>query len=535
MDRGFNTAVSNTLFTDAGILQLDLLQMLPMAVCIYDVAGRMVFHNQSAARLWGNETELKNGQSVFDGAFPYYNAAGEFLSYDAASLVAMVKEKGECNDWQVVVKRPDQSKVFVKGTLIPLKDKNGTMIAVFHSFQEVPDVGTSLQEIDEHIARYKKLNEELKRSEERYHKMIEEVEDYAILLMDRSGIIQNWNKGAEKIKGYHEAEIVGRHFSIFYQPEDRARRLPETLIAQATATGKALQEGWRVRKNGTRFWGSIVITALHDAEHNVIGFSKVTRDLTEKKLAEDKIRQYANELEFQNRELEQFAYAAAHDMKEPLRKIQFYNNYIFENCGQQLPEKALEYLNRSINAASRMRGLIDDLLMYSRTSSFSQEMVETDLNAIINDVITSHHDTIEKNNVVIEVDPLPALRVIPFQFNQLFDNLLGNALKYRHPDRQPHITISAEKTTMFPEEKNTALSENCYYKFSVTDNGIGFEQEYAEKLFELFQRLHSRPGITGSGIGLAICKKIVLNHHGAIKAYGTPGQGARFDIYIPCN
>jgi signal transduction histidine kinase len=136
--------------------------------------------------------------------------------------------------------------------------------------------------------------------------------------------------------------------------------------------------------------------------------------------------------------------------------------------------------------------------------------------------------------VIIEVDRLPVMRVIAFQFAQLFDNLLGNALKYRHEERQPHIFISAEKTTAPPDVRSAGLSEICYYRFSIIDNGIGFEPDYADKLFELFQRIHNQPGITGSGIGLAICKKIVLNHHGIIKAYGNPGQGARFDIYIPC-
>lgn len=535
MDRGFNIAISNAFLTDAGISQLDLLGALPSAVSIYDASGKMIFYNESAARLWGRRPEINHGDDFYRGAFPYYTLSGEYLLPDATSLIAMVKEGRPCNNWQAVLERPDGTRILVKGDILPLKDKRGVTTAILHCFQEISDVSTFLQEIDEHILSYKILNEELKRSEERYHKMIEEVEDYAILLMDRSGVIQNWNKGAEKIKGYHESEIVGKHFSVFYLPEDRARHLPESLIAKATETGKAVQEGWRVRKNGSRFWGSIVITALHDAAHNVIGFSKVTRDLTEKKLAEDKIRQYASELEFQNKELEQFAYAAAHDMKEPLRKIQFYNNYIFDNSGQQLPEKAQEYLARSINAASRMRGLIDDLLTYSRASSFLQEMVETDLNVVINDVITANHDIIEKNNVTIEVGQLPVVRVIPFQFNQLFDNLLGNALKYRHPERQPRITINAEKTTVPPDERNMGLSESCFYKFSIIDNGIGFEPEYADKLFELFQRLHVQPGVTGSGIGLAICKKIVLNHHGVIKAYGNPGQGARFDIYIPCH
>jgi PAS domain S-box-containing protein len=534
MDRGINTTISNTFLTDAGISQLDLLQLLPIAACIYNASGKIIFYNEAAARLWGRKPTLMQADDIYAATSPCYTPEGIYLSHDAATLAALVKDGAPCNDWQVVLERPDRSRVLLKGTILPLKDKHGVTTAVLHCFQEVISSSDALRDVDEHILHYTHLNEELKRSEERYHKMIEEVEDYAILLLDRSGIIQNWNKGAEKIKGYHESEIVGKHFSIFYLPEDRERHLPERLISKAKETGKAVQEGWRVRKNGSRFWGSIVITALHDEAHNVIGFSKVTRDLTEKKLAEDKIRQYANELEFQNKELEQFAYAAAHDMKEPLRKIQFYNNYIFDNCSLELPEKAREYLMRSISAASRMRGLIDDLLTYSQASSFSQEMAQTDLNDVISEVISSHHDIIEKNNVVIETDHFPVMHVIPFQFAQLFDNLLGNALKYRHPERQPHVAIRVEKTTAFPEGRNADFGELCYYKFSIADNGIGFESDYADKLFELFQRLHSQPGITGSGIGLAICKKIVLNHHGIIKAYGNPGQGARFDIYIPC-
>ena len=128
-------------------------------------------------------------------------------------------------------------------------------------------------------------NDELRNSEERYHRMVDEVEDYAIILLDNHGIIQNWNRGAEKIKGYSEKEIVGKSFSTFYLPEDVENGLPTRLLNLATIEGKALHEGWRKRKDGNRFWGSTVLTALHDAEGNVIGFTKVTRDLTERKLS----------------------------------------------------------------------------------------------------------------------------------------------------------------------------------------------------------------------------------------------------------
>jgi light-regulated signal transduction histidine kinase (bacteriophytochrome) len=271
---------------------------------------------------------------------------------------------------------------------------------------------------------------------------------------------------------------------------------------------------------------------LHDANNNVIGFTKVTRDLTDKKRAEDKINQYAKELEFQNRELEQFAYIAAHDMKEPLRKIQFYSDYIYEYSGE-LPEKVKDYLGRSIQAVARMKGLIEDLLSYSKASSVSQKQEAVDLNDLVKDVIAANREAMENYNAVIEMDTLPVVQVVPFQFSQLFDNLLNNSLKYRHPDRAPHIKISSEKLSSVAapasEHKNS-----CFYKISFEDNGIGFDPAYGVKIFDLFQRLHTQADYTGSGVGLAICKKIIQNHQGFIQAKGQPDEGAVFEVYIPC-
>lgn len=485
MDHEINTAIVNAFLTGADILPGDLLQSLPVALCICDTTGKIMYYNAYAARMWRGR-DMK----------------GELL--------------------------PEH---LIAGNVVPLTNTSGTVIARLYCLRsltaETPSRVKSTDKIND-------LDDVLKQSEERYHKMIEEVEDYAILLMDRSGIIMNWNKGAEKIKGYHESEIIGRHFSVFYLPEDRERGLPDRLMMEAKRTGKAVQEGWRMRKDGSRFWGSIVITALHDVDNNVIGFSKVTRDLTERKLAEDRIRQYASELEFQNKELEQFAYAAAHDMKEPLRKIRFYNNYIADNAGDLLPEKAKDYLARSLNAATRMQGLIDDLLTYSKASSISQDVQETDVRTIIDDVLLAHHASIEECNADIRVGTLPVVQVIPFQFTQLFDNLINNALKYRSSERRLTIDITYEMSGPPADEAVGEHTGVCYYKFVVRDNGVGFDPAYANKIFEMFQRLHTQPGIAGSGIGLAICKKIVLNHHGFIKAYGRPGEGARFEVYLPC-
>lgn len=375
-------------------------------------------------------------------------------------------------------------------------------------------------------------NEALKRSEERFNKMVSEVEDYAILLLDEKGFIQNWNAGAEKIKGYKASEIIGKHFSIFYLPEDQLNFLPEQLIREATTKGKAVHEGWRVRKDGTTFWGSIVITAIHDDKQRVIGFTKVTRDLSENKRKENQIRQYSEELELRNRELEQFAYAASHDMKEPLRKIQFYVDAVFNNVNQVLDEKNSEYLKRANYAAKRMQHLIENILNYTRAGSLGEFIEWVDLNDLVNEFVELHSDEIEQHEIHIHYSKLPVIKGIDFQLRQLIDNLLWNAIKYRHPDRQCKIQVVVSQMKGSEISFQRVDHNVTYYIISIIDNGIGFDEKYAASIFEIFQRLLSKEK-SGSGIGLALCKKIVQNHKGFISASAVMNEGARFDIYLP--
>jgi PAS domain S-box-containing protein len=371
------------------------------------------------------------------------------------------------------------------------------------------------------------------RGEEQYHKMVEEVEDYAILLLDSQGIVRNWNKGAEKIKGYTGEEIVGRHFRVFYTKEDQEAGLPEKLVDEAVRKGKAVHEGWRVRKNGTTFWGSIVITALHNEEGGVIGFSKVTRDLTERKVAEDKLVQYSRQLEIQNKELQQFAYAAAHDLKEPLRKVQFYYSAIAEEGVAALSESQRAYLERSAAAAGRMQRLIEDLLAFTKLAEPLNQLELVDLDTMVAEVSAFFHDALEEANGVVVASALPAIQGIPFQVRQLLVNLFGNAIKYRHPLRPLRIAVSGRVVA------NPGLREADKYlpmrflKIEVKDNGMGFAVEYAERIFDMFERLHGREAFEGTGIGLAICRKILENHNGYIRAESRPGEGAVFEVFFP--
>jgi PAS domain S-box-containing protein len=519
-----------------------LMQGLPAAVYTTDANGYVTLYNEAAVKLWGRAPEV--GKELWCGSWKIYRPDGSDCPLDSCPMAIALKEKRPVIGEEIIVERPDGTRRHVAPHPRPIFDIDGNMVGAVNMLVDITDIKESEENLrqltdilEKKVAeRTKDLlhkNEELRKSEERYYRMIDEVEDYAIFMLNKEGIIQNWNKGAEKIKGYKEDEIVGKHFSIFYLPEDAEKDIPNKLLQQAKKYGKASSEGWRIRKNGTTLWASILITALHDVQGNIIGYSKVTRDLSERKMAEDKIKQNNIDLEFQNKELEQFAYAAAHDLKEPLRKIQFYSNYIFESIGKELPDKPKDYLNRSIKAAARMQGLIDDLLTYSKASSFSQQFEEVNLNSILDEVLLLHQATIEKNNAVIKKTPLPIIKGIPFQCTQLFDNLIGNALKYRHPHRPALITITAEKVRGADIGDNQVHRQKDFYKISIADNGIGFEPDHANTIFNLFQRLHSGADYSGSGIGLAICKKIVQNHKGFINASGESDQGAVFNIYLP--
>ncbi|HVK48110.1 MAG TPA: ATP-binding protein, partial [Pseudobacter sp.] len=259
----------------------------------------------------------------------------------------------------------------------------------------------------------------------------------------------------------------------------------------------------------------------------------ITHDVTKLKEYEQNLEEKVDELNRSNHELEEFAYVASHDLQEPLRKISTFGERLRSRCGDQLSDEGTVYLNRMMASAENMRVLIDNLLDFSRVTRMQHPFVKTDIRTLIQQVIEELDLSIEDSHAFIDLQLMPDMEVNPVQIKQLFHNLLTNALKFQRPGVPLRISISSNKLSKEEKEQFKLRSPRNYYKFVVSDNGIGFEEMYAERIFQLFQRLHGKAEYPGSGIGLAICRRIADNHGGLISASGQPDKGAAFTIVLP--
>lgn len=514
----------------------ELVNRLPVAVFICNENGILTYYNQAAGNLWGCNPVVGK-DTLYDLPGLYYPDGSPF---PAGQFPVVLKS----SNTKLVLKRTDGARRNIIFNSQPLYNQQGQLSGISSSLIDITAYRQQEQTTSTPSADTLQ-HEALIKSEQRFHNMIDEIQDYAIILLDNKGYIQNWNQGAEKIKGYKAEEVMGKNFSIFYTAGDRERQLPEQLIAEAVHKGRASYEGWRVKKDGSMFWGSMVITALHDIDNNITGFIKVTRDLTEKKLAEEQQLEHARLLEQKNRQLEQmnqelssFVYIASHDLQEPLRKIETLSSYIIEYEKLQLSEKGAEFFRRLNSTAAQMKALIKDLLVYAQTTSIEQteqtNKPAVSLYQLLQEAIESYREKLDETNAIIEADPLPEHPVVPFQFRQLFSNLLSNSLKYTQHGIAPHIIVRAEYITAaaIPHLAGSDIHKK-YLHIIFKDNGIGFEPVYNEQVFKIFQRLHNKTRYSGTGIGLAICKRIVENHNGFITAEGMTNKGTTIHLYIP--
>lgn len=361
---------------------------------------------------------------------------------------------------------------------------------------------------------------ERKRAEEVRERLAAVVEssDDAIIGKTVDGTITSWNRGAEKVFGYSSAEAVGKPMQMLVPPE-RANEGPDILARIGRGESVDHFETIRVRKDGTYIDVSTTISPIRDSSGVIVGASKIARDITERKCAEQRLADKAEELARSNRDLEQFAYAASHDLQEPLRMVASYTQLLAERYCGKLDENADKFLGYAREGALRMQVLIRDLLAFSRVVQAGVTGKNVDCNVALEEALQSLTAAIDESGAVVTHTALPSVWADQTQIAQVFQNLIGNAIKFRR-EAPPQCAVSAEKS-------------GRNWLFSVSDNGIGIAPEYAENIFVVFQRLHARTEYPGNGIGLAICKKIIEHYGGTIWVESQVGQGSTFKFTLP--
>ena len=345
---------------------------------------------------------------------------------------------------------------------------------------------------------------------------IVESSDDAIVSKGLDGIIRSWNGGAERLFGYRADEVVGKSITLLIPPEHIRQ---EEMILASLRRGERIDhiETERLSKTGRRLDVSITVSPVKDSNGNVIGASKIARDIGPRKRAEMEIQRA-------NRDLEQFAFAAAHDLTEPLRNVAIYSQLLQQRYGGKLDQEADVFLGYIMEGAQRMSCLLSGLLAYTRVIAPDEAgvaEVPKAANHVLGNVLKGLQSAIDGSSATVTIDPLPVLSVSAASLQQIFHNLIENAIKYRRDDEPPKVHISVENL------------EGMWH-FSVRDNGIGIEPEYHEQVFAIFKRLHAqRSKFPGTGVGLAICQRIVAREGGRIWVESALGRGSTFHFTLP--
>ncbi|HUR12238.1 MAG TPA: PAS domain-containing protein [Flavitalea sp.] len=375
--------------------------------------------------------------------------------------------------------------------------------------------------------------------QEMFIKHIADSSPTVLYLFDtKQGKVVYINREIESVLGYNPDEMIGlgnQIIPLLYHPEDAAmlkERLHEYNNAQQPQS--LFQFECRMKhKNGEWRWLLIrEIVFKRDTENKILEVLGSALDISHRKDIETMLIQKTRELEQSNASLEEFAYVASHDLKEPLRKISTFGDRLMAAHKANLNEEGKEYLEKIVHSSKRMQLMINDLLSISMISG-EKTFERFSLQTILDEVVQTLEYKIEEHKAILEIDPLPEAWIIPSQFRQLFQNLMSNSLKFIRTGVQPRIVV--RHRYIRPSQVKTAevAKANEYLQINFEDNGIGFDKAFSEKIFAIFQRLHSKSEYEGTGIGLSICRKIIENHGGTIVAAGVPNQGAKFTIILP--
>jgi len=459
--------------------------------------GTIMSWNNGAERIYGYSFDEITGKSISI-------LESDIFKGETKRLIEKIKEGERIRHYETLRLRKDNSLINVSITLSPVFDTSGELVAI----------STIARDITER----KRAEEELKLAN-MYNRSLIEASLDPLVTIGPDGKINDVNYSTELITGYARDELIGTDFSDYFTEPEKAREVYQQVFQDEKVFNYALEIKHREGYVTPVLYNASV---YRDESEEVIGVFAAARDITERKQAEEKLKEIIEELERSNYELQQFAYITSHDLQEPLRTIASYTQLIERRYRNKLDDDADEFIDFIVEAAVRMKDMIQGLLYYSRVGTKGGELKSTNTEELLGIVLYNLNAAIKENNVTVTHDKLPVVVADESQLIQLFQNLISNAIKFKKDDECPIIHISAYE------------GENEYI-FSVADNGIGIEPQYFNRIFEVFKRLHTSVEYEGTGIGLSISKRIIERHGGRMWVESESGNGSTFYFTIPLN
>ncbi|WP_181303990.1 PAS domain-containing sensor histidine kinase [Rufibacter sp. XAAS-G3-1] len=475
------------------------------AIFMLDPVGNIATWNQGAKNIKGYEP----GEIIGRYFSKFYSREAIQDGYPEYEL-KMAREEGRFEDegWRY---RKDGSAFWANVVITAIYNKEKELIG----FSKITRDLTEKKRLEQQLFQ---ANEELKESEEKSRLLIDSVKDYAILMLNTDGIITSWNTGAERIKGYAAKEIIGKHFSTFYSRESIERGFPQFELNKALQDGRFEDEGWRIRKDGTAFWANVVLTPVYNSENRLLGFAKITRDLTERRRNEELMQKNKDLLQINN-DLDNFVYTASHDLKSPITNLEGLLTALQEDMGPACEEHA-HLLSLMQGSIMTLKKVISDLAEITRLQPEKQNNESVHIPDLLEEVKENLRSTITATNAHIIADDLAfhQLHYSRKNLRSILHNLVSNAVKYAAPNRTPEVKIG------------TRISEKGEYVLSVSDNGLGIPENQYGKIFGMFKRVHDH--VEGTGVGLYLVKKILDNSNDRITVESEEGKGTVFTVYF---
>lgn len=495
------------------------LNQMPCGVLIVDAAGEvLLFSNEQVTRLLGTPEPSEIQIDDFE-RIPLIRNDGSLYSWEDGPLARCLRSGEAIYQEAISFRRPDGEEFVLSVSAAPVLDAAGRIEAGVATLED--------------ISRRVQVEKQLQANEERFH-LASQASNDAIWDWDlRSGKIC-WNQNMGQVFGYQEAVRDCTTYEWWLErvhPDDRDQA--DSTIWTAIQGGEQYWSAeYRFRKQDGSY--AFVLdrgAVVYDAAGQYTRMVGAMLDVTEFKRVQQAAQEYARRLESSNRDLEDFAFVASHDLQEPLRKILAFGKMVKSQFEHGAPEKGFAHLERMQDAAVRMQNMLDGLLNYSRISSRGETFSQVDLDEVLRNVISNLEGRILDTRGVVEASPLPEVEANPLQMERLLQNLIGNALKFHRPGVPPLVRVKGESRLLARGLTSGEAAEAVV--ITVEDNGIGLDPIYADLIFQPFKRLHGRSQFEGSGIGLAICRKIVERHYGSITVSSEPGKGSTFTVVLP--